>query len=55
MIDVEIARATQRERLASVETAEGRFRREFFAYQEMDRLKERLSEVRQSLRVAQAR
>ena len=54
MFQVELASVAQRERLLYLETPEGRFRREWFAYREIDRLKERLSDARQALRVASA-
>lgn len=54
MFQVELASIAQRERLMYLETPEGRFRREWFAYREIDRLKSRLNEARQALRVASA-
>lgn len=54
MMDIDIARATELERLGEANSPQVRFRREYFAYQRIDRLREQLAEVRQSLKVAQA-
>lgn len=54
MFQVELASAAQRERLMYLEFEEGRYRREWLALREIDRLKARLSDARQSLRVASA-
>ncbi len=54
MFQQELASIAQRERLLWMETPEGRHRREWQAIREIDRLKERLSNARQALRVASA-
>jgi hypothetical protein len=54
MFQHDLATATVRERLRWFDSPEGQYRREWMAYKEIDRLKQRISEVRQSLQVARA-
>lgn len=54
MFPQDLAHVAQGERLSWMESPQGRFRREWQKQQEIDRLKERLSQARQSLKVATA-
>ncbi|HMO53128.1 MAG TPA: hypothetical protein PJ994_01365 [Tepidiformaceae bacterium] len=54
MFQQDLATVTLRERLQTLDSPEGKFRREWMAYREIDRLKQRINEVRQSLQVARA-
>jgi hypothetical protein len=47
-------RMAQGELLARMESPEGRFRREWHQYREIDRLKARLTQVRAALKVSTA-
>jgi hypothetical protein len=54
MFPFDLALIAHAERLAWMDTPGGRYSREWLKHDEIDRLKERLSQARQSLKVATA-
>jgi hypothetical protein len=54
MFQQDLATVTLRERMQWFDSPEGYYRREWLAYREIDRLKQRITEVRHALQVARA-